>query len=85
MGIMLVRKLNERTGVDSDGATGAHRLIGGSTSGSIGVDPGSIKEKFNRSGGQGGLPPHAASPSGGKRGVTLAISKPAQKTKRGFL
>ena len=45
---------------------------------SMAVDLGSVKEKSNRSWGQGGLPPWAASPTGGERGHPrnfYAISK----------
>ena len=47
---------------------------------------GSVKEKSNRSMGvKGALPPLGCLPLWGREGVTLAISTPAQKTRRRFL
>jgi hypothetical protein len=43
------------------------------------------KERSNRSWGSRGLAPLGCLPHWGREGVTLAISTPAQKTRRGFL
>ena len=69
---------------DSDGVTGAHRLVGarpmeygcGSYFGSA--------ERSNRSWGSRGLAPSCCLPHWGREGVTLAISTPAQKTRGDF-
>ena len=75
--IMLVKENQKRGPVsDSDGATGAHRLVGARpVEHGCGSFFGSVKEKSNRSWGSRGLAPLLPPPLG-ERGVTLAISTP---------
>ncbi len=71
---------------DSDGATGAHRLVGarpvehgcGSYFGMVEKNP-TAQQGSRRPASLGCLP------LWGREGVTLVISTPAQKTKKGFL
>ena len=82
---MLVRKLKEETVSDSDGATGAHRLVGARP-----VEHGcrsffgSVEKNPTALGGQGGLPPLGCLPLRGREGVTLAISTPVSKNSEGI-
>jgi hypothetical protein len=66
--IILVRKPTRGLVSDSDGATGAHRLVGARPV-EHGCGPyfGSVEET-TALGGSRGLPPWATSPSGGERG-----------------
>ena len=82
---MLVRKLKRGPVSGSDGATGAHRLVGARpVEHGCGSYFGSVKEKSNRSRGSRGLAPLGCLPLWGREGVTLAISTPAQKTRGDF-
>jgi hypothetical protein len=81
---MLFRKLKEGPVSDSDGATGAHRLVGARpVEHGCGSYFGSVKKNPTAHGGQGGPAPSCCLPTGGER-VTLAISTPDQKTRKGF-
>jgi hypothetical protein len=70
--------------LDSDGATGSHRLVGarrvehggGSYFGSV--------KKIQPLMGSRGFTPSCCLPLWGREGVTLAISTPAKKTRRDF-
>ena len=82
---MLCRKLKEGTGIGSDGATGAHRLIGvRPVEHGCGSCFGCVREKSIRSLGSRGLALLGCLPFWGREGVTLVFSMPAQKTRRDF-
>jgi hypothetical protein len=77
---MLVKKTKEGTVSDSDGATGAHRLVGARpVEHGCGSYFGSVGERSNRSIGVNGACPLGLPPPLGERGVTLAIFTQAKK------
>ena len=78
---MLFRKLKEGPVSDSDGATGAHRLVGARpVEHGCGSYFGRLGEKIQPvHGGQGGLPPWAASPTGGERGSPSQFPRQLKK------
>ena len=83
--IMLLENQRGDPVSDSDGTTGAHRLVGARpVEHGCGSSFGSVKEKSNRSWGSRGLAPLGCLPHWGREGVTLAISTPAQKTRGDF-
>ncbi len=81
---MLVRKPKEGPVSDSDGATGAHRLVGARPV-EHGCGSRQLKRKIQPLLGVKGACPLGCLPLWGREGVTLAISTPAQKNARGFL
>ena len=82
---MLLRKLKEGTVSDSDGATGAHRLVGARpVEHGCGSYFGSVKKNPTAQSGSKALALSYCFPLWGREGVTLAISTPAQKTRRDF-
>ena len=82
---MLVRKLKEGPVSDSDGATGAHRLVGARpVEHGCGSCFGSVKEKSNRSIGVKGACPLGLPPPLGERGGHPRNFHAISKNPRGF-
>ena len=82
---MLVRKPKKGPVSDSDRATGAHRLVGARpVEHGCGSFFGSVKKNPTAHGGQGGLPPWAASPTGGERGSPSQFPRQLKKLGRDF-
>ena len=82
---MFFRKPKWGPVLDSDGATGAHRLVGARpVEHGCGLYFGRLGEKSNRSRGSRGPALLGCLPHWGREGVTLAISTPALKKLEGF-
>jgi hypothetical protein len=82
---MLLENPKEGPVSDSDEASGSHRLAGARPWSGCGPFFGSVKEKSNRSWGQGACPLGLPPPTGGERGSPSQFPRQFKKTRRRFL